>query len=94
MLLRVFGHRQNPQAASDAPRWQVWGDGSVGVERDFDAEVVRGLRERGHTIHVQPSLLFGGAQLIYRQGDTAAVDGGRGYVAGSDHRKDGHAVAL
>ena len=85
MMLRVFGHGQNPQAASDAPRWQVLGDGAVGVESDFDSEVVRGLEARGHRVQTLHSILFGGAQLIYR------LDEG-GHVAGSDHRKDGQAV--
>jgi gamma-glutamyltranspeptidase/glutathione hydrolase len=87
MMLRVFGHGQNPQAASDAPRWQVMDDGSVGVEREFDPEVVRGLEARGHRVQTLPQILFGGAQLIYR------LDEG-GHVAGSDHRKDGQAVAF
>ena len=32
MVNRIFDHRQNPQAASDAPRWHVFPDFSVGLE--------------------------------------------------------------
>lgn len=89
MTLRTVGHDQNPQEASDAPRWRVDAGRSVTVERGFDAGVVAELRARGHQITVaSPSEAagFGGAQLIQ------AVQGG--YVAGSDHRKDGQAVAF
>jgi gamma-glutamyltranspeptidase/glutathione hydrolase len=57
------------------------------VERTIAPEIVRGLEARGHRVQTQPSIVFGGAQLIYR------LDEG-GYVAGSDHRKDGHAVVF
>ncbi len=35
MVNRIFDHRQNPQAASDAPRWHVFEDFSVGLETGF-----------------------------------------------------------
>ncbi|MCJ7773031.1 MAG: gamma-glutamyltransferase family protein, partial [Desulfobacterales bacterium] len=77
----------NPQAASDAPRWHVFNDGSVALEGGFSASVVEELTRRGHQIILgQPGSLFGGAQLIYRLAD--------GYCAASDHRKDGQAVGF
>ncbi len=48
-----------------------------------------GLEKRGHvTVRETPDLDFGfgGAQLIYRLPD--------GYIAGSDHRKDGVAIGF
>ncbi len=89
MALRVLTHGQNPQAASDAPRWQVMEGGEIWVEAPMDSSVVEGLRRRGHQVAVQPGWAngsFGGAQLILREGD--------GYVAGSDQRKDGMAVGF
>lgn len=85
MVTRIFDHGQNPQAASDAPRWHVFPDFHIGLERGIEQRVVEDLERRGH--RVQSNLgpeLFGGAQLILRAGS--------GYIAGSDHRKEGQAV--
>ena len=88
MVTRIFDHGQNPQAASDAPRWHVWNARDafgVAVEAAFPADVARALERRGHRIQVDTREgLFGGAQLIYRARDA--------YVAGSDHRKEGQAA--
>ena len=89
MVLRTLFHRQNPQAAADAPRWQVVAKGEVALEAGMPEEVVAGLVARGHAISETPleaSWAFGGAQLIFRTDE--------GYIAGSDHRKDGHAAAF
>lgn len=88
MALRVLRYGQNPQAAADAPRWRVMGGRHVAVEPHMDAALVAQLRALGHEITVEQGngvFAFGGAQLVLRQGD--------GYVAGSDPRKDGCAVA-
>ena len=82
---QLFG--QNPQAASDAPRWQVTHGRHLLVESTMPDAIIRGLQARGHLIEKEPpeaAFAFGGAQLIER---TAT-----GYIAGSDHRKDGIAV--
>lgn len=87
MVLRMVGHGQNPQAASDAPRWRVVAGRDVAIESTFPAAVLDGLRALGHALTAtapEASFGFGGAQLIWRAED--------GYVAGSDHRKDGQAV--
>ncbi|MFT7688851.1 MAG: gamma-glutamyltranspeptidase/glutathione hydrolase [Candidatus Azotimanducaceae bacterium] len=82
MMIRVFVHGQNPQAASDAPRWHLREDGMVCLEKGFSPLISEGLKDRGHQIvHNNPEHLFGGAQLIYKMED--------GYCAGSDHRKEG-----
>ena len=89
MVIRLRDYAQNPQAASDAPRWQVMGGLKVAVERGFRAEVLDELRARGHELSEaapEASFAFGGAQLIYRLAD--------GYLAASDHRKDGQAVGF
>lgn len=88
MAVRVLRYGQNPQAAADAPRWRVTGGNKVSVEPGFDPQVVEALRARGHEITVEEGngvFAFGGAQLILREGSH--------YIAGSDPRKDGQAVA-
>ena len=84
MVQRLFDYGENPQAASDAPRWHVFPDFSVGLERGFPEAIAQGLADRGHSVrYVEEEHVFGGAQLILK---TA-----HGYVAGSDHRKEGQA---
>ncbi|CAH1650455.1 gamma-glutamyltransferase family protein [Chelatococcus asaccharovorans] len=90
MALRILRYGQNPQAAADAPRWRVMHGRSVSVEASFDPALVEGLRQRGHEVVVEtPDAVFGfgGAQAILRNGPLS-------YVAGSDPRKDGQAVAF
>ena len=87
MVNRIFDHGQNPQAASDAPRWHVYPDYSVGFEALVPDSVLKDLAARGHSVKREPlEHVFGGAQLILRTAD--------GYVAGSDHRKEGHAAGF
>lgn len=82
MMVRVFVHGQNPQAASDAPRWHLEKDGRVALEKGFDSELTEALGERGHELKLDsPESVFGGAQLIYVMGN--------GYCGASDHRKEG-----
>ncbi|MBK8960212.1 MAG: gamma-glutamyltransferase family protein [Proteobacteria bacterium] len=85
MVTRLVDYAQNPQAASDAPRWRVEPDFSVALESSFDARVAAELSARGHVVRVDPVARgFGGAQLILRAA--------HGYVGGSDHRKEGQAI--
>jgi len=87
MVTRMFDHQQNPQAASDAPRWHVYPDYSVGLEVGYPQAVLEALAARGHDVRYEPQeQIFGGAQLIYRTAD--------GYIAGSDHRKEGQAAGF
>ena len=87
MVRRLFDHGQNPQAASDAPRWHVYPDFRVGLETGFDPKVAQRLADRGHRIRYEPlEPVFGGAQLILRTES--------GYVGGSDHRKEGLAAGF
>ena len=89
MVVRMFLHAQNPQAAVDAPRWRVVEGLRVAIEELFPAATLEGLRERGHVLEPfapDRSFSFGGAQIALR---TDA-----GYVAASDPRKDGQAVGF
>jgi len=87
MAVRVLLHGQNPQAASDAPRWQIMENGTVALEASMPRSVVDRLRSLGHEVAVEDgwhNQSFGGAQLILRNGEA--------YMAGSEQRKDGQAV--
>ncbi len=87
MTLRVCLYGQNPQAASDAPRWFLLEDGRVAVEPGFAPGLLSDLASRGHELLTnQPASRFGGAQLIYKLP--------KGYCAGSDHRKEGLAAGF
>jgi gamma-glutamyltranspeptidase/glutathione hydrolase len=87
MMTRIFDYGQNPQAASDAPRW-YWQRGNiVAVEDGFSKDTIKELTARGHDIVAgYHESEFGGAQLIFRDDNT--------YTAGSDHRKDGLAAGF
>jgi len=89
MVTRIVDYQQNPQAATDGPRWIVNADFSVSLEESrFAPGVIDELKRRGHRI-VKPEAAmfgFGGAQLVWKLED--------GYCAGSDHRKDGGAVGF
>ena len=88
MVTRIFDHGQNPQAASDAPRWHVTPTFGVALEEGFAPDVAEDLAARGHRVEgVAGHALFGGAQLVYR------LPNG-GYCAASDHRKEGAAVGF
>jgi len=83
MVTRLFDHGQNPQAASDAPRWHVHPDYTVSLEQGYADEVRRTLAAWGHDVSIGgPESTYGGAQLILRTED--------GFVGASDHRKEGY----
>jgi gamma-glutamyltranspeptidase / glutathione hydrolase len=87
LVARTHLFHQNPQAASDAPRWRIVAGRQISLEAGMPEAVVDALASRGHLIQreaPEASFAFGGAQLICREDGV--------YVAGSDHRKDGCAV--
>jgi gamma-glutamyltranspeptidase/glutathione hydrolase len=89
MAVRIADQGLNPQAASDAPRWRVLDDNTgVALEWNFPPEAVEGLRARGHQVKLAQRFdtEFGSAQLALRTQ--------HGYVAASDHRKDGYPVGF
>jgi len=88
VVSRIVDHGQNPQAALDAPRWQVHDAKRVTIEPGLKPEVYEGLKALGHDLSVQRgrSASFGRGQIIWRLDD--------GYVAASDLRADGQAVGF
>jgi gamma-glutamyltranspeptidase/glutathione hydrolase len=91
VMCRVADFRQNPQAALDAPRWQVKRDVNVdaglkvGIEPGFRPDVYDDLRRRGHDVEVaaRRNNQFGAGQVIYKLDN--------GYAGASDPRGDGQA---
>ena len=87
VIVRIADYGQNPQAASDGPRFR-WVQGmDVSVEGGYPAATLEELRRRGHSIvTIDDYNQFGCAQMIWR------LDGG--YLAASDPRRDGQAVGF
>jgi gamma-glutamyltranspeptidase/glutathione hydrolase len=87
MVVRLADYGQNPQAAADAPRFQVLAGREVAIETDFFPAALDELERRGHQLKRMPrDPMFGGAQLIHRLAD--------GYCAASEPRKEGQAVGF
>jgi gamma-glutamyltranspeptidase/glutathione hydrolase len=84
---RFIDFAQNPQAALDAPRWQVTKNKKVLIEPGFAPSVYDELTRRGHELTHEPRTInFGSGQAILRLKDC--------YAAASDCRHDGHAVGF
>jgi gamma-glutamyltranspeptidase/glutathione hydrolase len=78
----VFG--MNIQEAMDVGRFRHESGNRVIVESVIPDSVIAQLRALGHEVSVAKASQFGGSQAIIKLL--------RGYVAGSDSRKDGHAA--
>lgn len=90
MVLRTQLWGQDPQMAADAPRWRVTDGLGVALETSLPVETIERLQTMGHAVALESpdnAFGFGGAQLIHRLPE-------RGYVAGSDPRKDGGAAGF
>ncbi len=88
MVVNLCDYGLNPQAALDAPRWQISeaGTNQVLVEQSLPRSTVLELIERGHRVQVlAEGRSFGKGQMILRQGTTL--------VAASEPRADGLALA-
>jgi gamma-glutamyltranspeptidase/glutathione hydrolase len=90
-LARMLVYGQHPQAACDAPRWRFNQGLEINAEPHWPAAALQGLAAVGHVIEGFNDSYqdFGAGQFIWRLGDPAAD----GYVAASDPRRDGAAVA-
>ena len=88
VMVRLVDYGQNPQAASDAPRWRLDDQLNVQLEHDMPAATIEELKERGHRTIQSDRLAteFGRGQFIYKLDD--------GYFAASEKRTDGQAVGF
>ncbi len=84
VLLNMILFGMDPQQAADADRFRHYSGLRVGLEAGIGEEVRAALRARGHDVTLIGPGAVGGAQIIER------LD--RGWAAGSDPRKDGHAA--
>ena len=86
VMVRIADYGQNPQAASDGPRFR-WVQGlEINVEGGLAPSVLEDLARRGHKLTElkEGYMDFGSAQMIWK------LDGG--YLAVSDPRRDGQAA--
>lgn len=77
----VFG--LNIQQAQDVGRFRHTAGVRVSVESVIEPSVIAALKALGHDVQIALPSDFGGSQAIQKLA--------KGYVAGSDPRKDGHA---
>ncbi|HKO14679.1 MAG TPA: gamma-glutamyltransferase [Gemmatimonadaceae bacterium] len=84
VLLNMLVFGMNVQQAIDAARFRHMEGTRVLLEPPIVDSVRAGLRALGHDITIGEAASFGGAQAIIKLP--------RGWVAGSDPRKDGHAA--
>lgn len=86
VVVNLMDYGLNPQAALDAPRWQVTSGKTVFLEQAIPRSVVLDLIERGHQVQLTAEgRSFGKGQIILRHGDVL--------VAASEPRADGLALA-
>jgi gamma-glutamyltranspeptidase / glutathione hydrolase len=94
LLHHILDHDRDPQAAIEAPRWshkpgtppRAEGAEELGLEEGFPAELVEGLKKRGHKVKIVNRWSFGGAELIVRDPATGTL------MAGADPRREGYAI--
>jgi gamma-glutamyltranspeptidase / glutathione hydrolase len=85
MAVNLADYGLNPQAALDAPRWQVAGQ-SILLEASVPTALALALAERGHSVQIIPEgRSFGKGQIILRHNNIL--------VAASEPRADGLALA-
>ncbi len=89
-LVRMLVHRQQPQAACDAPRWKVANGLNVDFESTMAPALLSDLTALGHRFEATADAYmdYGSGQFIWKLSD----DLEDGYVAASDSRRDGQAV--
>jgi gamma-glutamyltranspeptidase/glutathione hydrolase len=85
ILLSLADGKKSLQEALDAPRWFVCENFDLSLEEAFPSSLREGLARIGHRIVEKPYWTFGGGQMIEKME--------KGYLAVSDWRKDGVALA-
>lgn len=85
VVVNMANYGMNPQAALDAPRWQVVTGKRVNLEPTVSRQIAQALFDRGHEVQANaPTTLFGKGQVILRQGGVL--------LAASEPRADGLAL--
>ena len=88
LVLRLVLEGLNPQAALDAPRWQLdFSSQTLLLEPGFPRELALDLAERGHRVALEPEYArFGRGQFALKREDVL--------LAASEPRADGLALSL
>jgi gamma-glutamyltranspeptidase/glutathione hydrolase len=87
VLTNIVDHGMDPQEALSAPRFRFDAENRFGIESGLSRSTYAALRARGHALTVGHRGQFGGGQVIMVDRESGA------YLAGSDPRKDGQAIA-
>jgi len=67
----------NPQTALDAPRWQWFGEKTIGVEPELGAAILKDLQNKGHDANAATDpTIYGRGQIIIRDPVTGVLCGG------------------
>jgi gamma-glutamyltranspeptidase / glutathione hydrolase len=86
MVVNLQDYGMNPQAALDAPRWQVTTGKTVFLEPTVPHSIALALADRGHEVQIlAEGYSFGKGQIILRQNGV--------WIAASEPRADGLALA-
>jgi gamma-glutamyltranspeptidase/glutathione hydrolase len=86
VVVNLMDYGMNPQAALDAPRWQVTTGKTVILEQTVPRSIVLSLEHQGHEVYLSAEgRQFGKGQMILRQDGVL--------VAASEPRADGLALA-
>ena len=94
ILHNLLDLRMDPQAAIEAPRWSHSGGtlpkmeypDELRLEDGYSAQLITGLRERGHRTEVVDRWTFGGAGVVVREPTSGTL------MAGADPRREGYAL--
>ncbi len=93
VVVNLANYNMNPQAALDAPRWQLVDGSTVLVEASVSSDIVAGLQQRGHDVRYSDGF-FGRGQVVFRRDSFAAAQSAdRVFIAASESRADGMAIA-
>ena len=98
VLLNMLLFDMDVQQALDAPRFRHWQENNVSFEQSVAAETVEKLTAMGHRpqdplMATMQSIFLGNNRgLVFGSGQ-AVMKADKGYVAGSDSRRDGVAAA-
>ncbi|MGH1486355.1 MAG: gamma-glutamyltransferase family protein [Cellvibrionaceae bacterium] len=77
VITNMIDFGMNPQTALDAPRWQWFGEKTIGLEPELESTIINELKNKGHeaTIATDPTI-YGRGQIILRDPDTGVLCGG------------------
>ena len=88
VLSNIVDHGMDVQQALDAPRFYYQQGDQYLIESSYPSATHDALRQRGHALTCAEGGVFGGGQVIMVDPQSGA------YLAGSEPRKDGCAVAF